>query len=97
VQRRRAGPANVAVLWDESFLWGVMAHEALLEAGLPYDLIRSESILRGDLDSYGMLFVPGGWASHKMAALGAAGAEAVRRFVAEGFATSFGTGGPRSC
>jgi hypothetical protein len=81
---RRAGAAKVAVLWDESFLWGVMAHKALVDAGLPFELIRSDSILRGDLDRYGMLFVPGGWASHKMAALGEAGAEAVRRFVADG-------------
>ena len=33
-----------AILWDESFIWGLMARRALMEAGLPFDLIRSDDI-----------------------------------------------------
>jgi len=73
-----------ALLWDESFLWGVMALHALEAAGLPFDLIRSEDIRRGDLGRYRMLFVPGGWASNKSEALGERGMEEIRRFVAGG-------------
>jgi hypothetical protein len=81
----RGGPArNVAVLWDESFLWGVMAHRALRDAGLAFDLVRSDQVRRGGLRGYRMLLVPGGWATHKMTSLGDAGADAVRRFVAGG-------------
>lgn len=49
-----------ALLWDESFLWGLMARRALRDAGLPFDLIRSDEIKAGALSRYGMLFVPGG-------------------------------------
>jgi len=75
---------KAALLWDESFLWGLMAYKALKNAGLPFDLVRSEDIRRGCLKEYGMLFVPGGWASNKIKALGDAGSEAIRHFVREG-------------
>jgi putative intracellular protease/amidase len=73
-----------ALLWDESHLWGVMARRALGEAGLPYDLLRSEDIRGGALSRYRMIFVPGGWASNKLGALGQEGSEEIRRFVAVG-------------
>jgi hypothetical protein len=73
-----------ALLWDESFLWGVMAWRSLRAMGLPFDLLRAEDIRRGDLSRYGMIFVPGGWASNKIDALGERGKEAIRRFVAAG-------------
>ena len=38
-----------ALLWDESFLWGVMAWRAIKEAGLPFDLLRAEDIRDGGL------------------------------------------------
>ncbi|MEW5745545.1 MAG: BPL-N domain-containing protein [Nitrospirota bacterium] len=75
---------KVALLWDESFLWGVMAVRALRAAGLPFALLRAEDIRAGRLDGHTMLFVPGGWASNKAKALGEEGAEAIRRFVHEG-------------
>ena len=59
-----------ALLWDESFAWGLMARQALAEAGLPFDLLRSEDICGGALSRYRMLYVPGGWASQKLIALG---------------------------
>ena len=73
-----------AMLWDGSFLWGLMAWRALSEAGLPCDLLRSEDIRAGGLNRYRMIFVPGGWASNKIEALGTQGLEEIRRFVAGG-------------
>ncbi len=75
---------RAALLWDESFLWGVMAHKALVEGGLAHDLIRAEDIKKGRLIDYSLLFVPGGWASNKIQALGDEGVEAIRRFVRGG-------------
>jgi len=73
-----------ALLWDESFLWGLMAWRALREEGLPFDLIRSHDIQAGKLSRYAMLFVPGGWASAKLHALGEKGQSEIRSFVAKG-------------
>ncbi len=73
-----------ALFWDESLLWGLMAWRALREAGLPFDLLRSEDIRAGGLSHYRMIFVPGGWASNKIKALGDEGMEGIRRFVAGG-------------
>ena len=73
-----------ALLWDESFLWGLMAWRAFRETGLPFDLVRSEDVRGGALAGYRMIFVPGGWASNKISALGTQGREEIRRFVAAG-------------
>ena len=75
---------EVAFLWDESFLWGVMAYKALKSNGLPFDLIRSEDIKRGQLKNYKMLFVPGGWASNKLKTLVDDGTSEIRKFVSNG-------------
>jgi hypothetical protein len=61
-----------------------MAWRALKEAGLPFDLLRSEDIRAGGLSHYRMIFVPGGWASNKIDALRVQGMEEIRRFVAGG-------------
>lgn len=75
---------GAAFLWDESFLWGLMAYRAFRETGLPFDLIKAEDVKAGVLDNYTMLFVPGGWASNKSKALGQTGIEAVQDFVSKG-------------
>lgn len=75
---------RAALLWDESFLWGVMAHKALRACGLAFDMIRAKDIRDGLLHDYALLFVPGGWASNKLKALGEDGVEGIRRFVQEG-------------
>lgn len=75
---------KAAVLWDESFLWGVMARKALVENSLGFDLIRAEDVRNGKLRNYGLLFVPGGWASNKIKALGDRGAYAIKQFVHDG-------------
>lgn len=82
--REPAASLKAALLWDESFLWGLTAYKALKAAGLPFDLVRSADIRGNCLAEYGMLFVPGGWASNKIKALGDAGSEAVRDFVRSG-------------
>lgn len=76
--------SGVALLWDESFLWGLMTYKALESAGLPFDLIRSGEIQAGRLDDYRVLFVPGGWASNKLKSLGDDGIDAIKRFVGDG-------------
>jgi len=87
---RRGNPEGLpkkspcALLWDQSFLWGVMARQALAEAGLSFDLLRAEEIRAGGLDRYRLLFVPGGWASNKIGALGSRGLDEIRGFVQRG-------------
>lgn len=76
--------SSVAFLWDESFLWGLMAYKALNSNNLPFDLVRSEDIKNGVLKNYTALFVPGGWASNKIKTLGDKGTEAIRDFVKNG-------------
>ena len=61
-----------------------MAHKALDAGGLACDLIRSEDVRKGKLSDYSLLFVPGGWASNKIKALGNDGIEEIKRFVHEG-------------
>lgn len=75
---------SVALLWDESFLWGLMSYKALKAIGLPFNLIRSDDIREGMLKNYKMLFVPGGWASNKINALDVDGVREIKRFVNNG-------------
>lgn len=82
VEKRPKRPC--ALLWDESLLWGLMAWRVLKEAGLPFNLLRSEDIRAEGLSRYRMIFVPGGWASNKIGALGNEAMEEIRRFVAGG-------------
>ncbi len=79
-----AGKSAIALLWDESFLWGVMAYKALGEAGLPFRLIRAADIGTRGLQDCSALVVPGGWASNKIKALGEPGISGIRQFVKEG-------------
>lgn len=76
--------SKTAFLWDESFIWGLMAYEALKKNNLTFELIRSEDIKQKGLSNYSMLFVPGGWASNKLKALGDEGIAEIKRFVKNG-------------
>jgi hypothetical protein len=76
--------SKIAFLWDESFLWGVMAYRALKSACLPFELIRSGDIGKGILAEHKLLFVPGGWASNKIKTLGAEGIIKIKEFVGRG-------------
>jgi len=75
---------SVAFLWDESFLWGLMAYKALKACNLSFELIRSDDIKKGELKNYRMLFVPGGWASNKMKTLDKEGISEIKKFVDSG-------------
>jgi len=76
--------AKVALFWDESFLWGLIAYDTFREIGVEFDLFTSEDIREGALEGYRLLFVPGGWASDKIVALGNEGREQIRNFVEAG-------------
>ncbi len=77
---------SLAVLWDESHLWGLLLHRALTAMGAPFTLVRAADIRAGLLSTLApaTLVVPGGWARLKSEALGAEGREAIRAFVRDG-------------
>ncbi|WP_038056619.1 BPL-N domain-containing protein [Thermodesulfobacterium hydrogeniphilum] len=71
-----------ALLWDESYLYGIWLYQALLKSRINFDLIKASELTK--LEKYKILFVPGGWASNKIKALGSKGASYIRRFVKKG-------------
>lgn len=75
---------KIALLWDESFLWGLVAYGFFSKASQNFDIVSAGEVSNGALDEFDMLFVPGGWASNKSAALGEAGRESIRSFVKAG-------------
>lgn len=76
----------IHLLWDESHIWGLLLWRALKTWGIEHRLVRGEEIAQAGLSrkSCSALLVPGGWAKGKREALGDAGAEAVREYVASG-------------
>lgn len=77
-------PAKVALFWDESYLWGLIAYDTFRELGVEFELLTSKDIRSDMLDGFDILFVPGGWASDKIAALGDRGRKKIRAFVEAG-------------
>ncbi len=71
-------------MWDESYLWGLIAYRALKKLSLDFSLVTSGDIKQGALEGRRLLYVPGGWASNKLEALGEDGARQIRRFVEGG-------------
>ncbi len=82
----RKSPASIVLLWDHSHIWGLLAHRALTRMGLPFALMRGADAARTLLGEARprVVIAPGGFARKKLGALGPGGADAVRRFVAEG-------------
>lgn len=76
--------SKAALLWDESYLWGIMSFKAFRGLGLGFELVNSEDIRSGRLEEFKAIYVPGGWASNKLEALGAEGADRIREFVSNG-------------
>ncbi len=74
----------VAVLWDQSLVWGLLVIDALEGLRVPYRPLRAAQILTEALAAHQLLIVPGGWATHKARAVGAEGLERIRRFVQRG-------------
>ncbi|MBI4777161.1 MAG: hypothetical protein HY788_23765 [Deltaproteobacteria bacterium] len=75
---------RIAVLWDESFFWGVLAVAGLNRLGFEYQLISCSDVRYEGLCEYDLLVVPGGWAAEKARRLGKTGRHAVRAFVRAG-------------
>ncbi|MFA6001349.1 MAG: BPL-N domain-containing protein [Thermoleophilia bacterium] len=76
--------AKTAFLWDKSFLWGIIAFQTFKELDISFDLVTASDIRAGALSAYDIIFVPGGWASDKIIALGDDGRSRIRDFVAAG-------------
>lgn len=72
------------MLWDESFLWGLIAWRTFMNQRVNFDIFTAADVNAGMLDGYDVLFVPGGWASDKIEALGNEGAGVIRDFVTTG-------------
>lgn len=73
----------IDILWDEARLWGYLARHAVEAAGLSHRLLRGSDIAQGGLSGK-VLLVPGGSGRVKAQGLGAAGLDAVRRYVERG-------------
>jgi len=77
-------PGKIALFWDESFLWGLIAYDTFLKLSINFDIVTSADIQSGALKDYDLIFVPGGWASNKIKALGETGKRSIRHFVESG-------------
>lgn len=78
--------SDLALLWDESHLWGLLAWRGLWALGAHPHLLRATDVAAGALDRLQprALVVPGGWAGRKAQALGDVGRTAIRRYVQGG-------------
>ncbi len=74
------------LLWDASEIWGPLAEWALRSMRVPFRIVRAAEVADGlpARENPALLFVPGGSARHKAAALGPAGLAAVRTYVERG-------------
>ncbi len=76
---------SIALLWDKSYIWGLLAVHALQQFGVAFQPLKSSTINQKNLsDKFSLLLVPGGTARSKLLALKSQGCDAVRHFVAEG-------------
>lgn len=74
----------VALLWDQSLVWGLICWETLRQLGIPFHLLSGGDLAQGVLKDYRVLLVPGGWASHKVRALGESGKSHIKQFIGGG-------------
>lgn len=74
----------LAILWDQSLVWGLLCTETLSAAGIPFRLLNASDVREGRLDAFRLLLVPGGWAAHKVRALAEPGRRRVSDFVNRG-------------
>ncbi|MGD0398033.1 MAG: BPL-N domain-containing protein [Syntrophobacteraceae bacterium] len=78
-----AGPP-VAILWTESLVWGLLCIDTLSALGVPFRLLSASEICEGYLDAFRIMIVPGGWAAHKVRALGETGRKKIAGFIDKG-------------
>lgn len=71
-----------ALLWDESYLWGIWLYDALLKTDISFKLIQSKDLK--NIHKYKVLFVPGGWAKNKFQRIGTNGADLIKKFIKDG-------------
>lgn len=76
--------APVALLWDQSMVWGLICVETLNRLGVSHHVLGASDVAAGALGGYHTLLVPGGWASHKVKSLEGAGKERIGEFIAAG-------------
>ncbi len=81
-----AADKTIALLWDESHLWGLLLIRALQAMGLSPTVLRAEQIRAGLLHDLSptTLVVPGGWARLKSLALAEDGRQAIRNYIQHG-------------
>jgi hypothetical protein len=73
----------VAVLWDQSFVWGLLCVDTLSKIGVPFELLSATQICGDGLEGFRILLAPGGWAIHKVRALGETGRLKIAKFIDE--------------
>jgi hypothetical protein len=73
----------VAVLWDQSLVWGLLCIETLSRLGVPFELLSAAQICEDNLGAFRILLVPGGWAAHKVRVLGETGRLKIAKFIDE--------------
>ncbi|MFZ2447985.1 MAG: BPL-N domain-containing protein [Syntrophobacteraceae bacterium] len=74
----------VGIFWDQSLVWGLLCVETLGRMGIPFRLLGTSDICGGRLDDLRILLVPGGWAAHKVRALGETGKRRIAAFLDAG-------------
>lgn len=74
----------VGLFWDQSLVWGLLCIETLSRGNIPFRLISASDIAGGCLDAHRVLLVPGGWAAHKIRALGEPGKRRIADFLEQG-------------
>ena len=77
-------PGHIALLWDGSYLFGLMAFWQLKKLGIPCSIITAQEIKQGVLKKHHLLMVPGGWCGPKIEALSEKGREEIKLFVKQG-------------
>ena len=76
--------APVAVLWDQSLVWGLICLETFKLCRVPFHLVSAKEVAEGGLEGHRVLMVPGGWSSHKARALGETGKARIKQFLHNG-------------
>lgn len=81
-----AEKSTLALLWDESYLWGIMLYRTLSHYNIPCRLLRSRDVADGALQRIdpGAILVPGGWSRRKSASLGTRGRRCIQDYVSDG-------------
>ncbi len=75
---------KVALLVSDSGLWGLWSYWALKKVNLAFEPVLAEEIDEAFGKRYSALFVPGGWSSNKLSALGERGKKIIQAFVENG-------------